>query len=862
MPRISRRTLLGSSLALSAGSLLPRSAHGITGDSQTDAPVDGRAPGTATRRERLLFDFDWKFKLGDSVDALKDFGFGYGQSDFSKTGTIRQAKVDFDDSTWRTLNLPHDWAVELPFEHDDSGTEDDSLKSHGYKPLGRRYPSNSVGWYRRDFDIPASDAGRRITVEFDGVFRDTLVFVNGCFLGRNDNGYTPFTFDLTDFLIYGGRNCITVRADATFGDGWFYEGAGIYRHVWLVKTDAVHLAPWETTIRSDTHGDSATLQLATAVRNSSAASANVRVLWQIQDATGSVVAQAESSPQTLAAGTGASFAANARIAHPKLWSLESPHRYTAVVTVRDASGNRDSEATPFGIRTAVFDPAKGFSLNGKLVKIQGTCNHQDHAGLGVALPDRMQTFRLDVLRSMGCNAVRTSHNMPTPEWVEACDREGVLLMCETRQMSSNPEGLLQLETLVKRYRNSPSVILWSIGNEEGLLQKEMAEQGARIAASMVQRCHQIDPTRPVTAAVNFDNEHGVSIPLDVIGFNYHTQFPDVFHQRHPNRPVFGSETSSAISTRGEYFDDPSRNLVNSYNGVVPWGQTPEAWWHFYDTREWEAGGFAWTGFDYRGEPTPYGWPSINSQFGIVDMCGFPKDYFFYYQAWWRPQPMLHVFPHWNWHGREGEAIQVWVYCNQEEVELLLNGKSLGTKPVPRLGHVEWSVPYHPGVLEARARKNGVVVLTERHETTGSVASLRLTADRPQIAADGEDVSVLRVEAIDAEGRIVPVAKELVEFQITGAGHLLGVGNGDPNCLESDKEPKRSVFNGLAQVIVQSNKTPGTIRVRASFGSDLVNQTPVELAITTVPATLRPAVALPAPRPKAASSATHATTSLS
>ena len=841
MPNISRRSLLCSSLALSATSLLPRKMFAMPQAEASAMRTPEVALHDAAGRERLLFDFDWRFKLGNSVDPAKDFGFAYGQSDFSKSGRFRQAKVGFDDAGWRTLNLPHDWAVELSFEHDDSGGDDDSLRSHGYKPLGRRFPGTSVGWYRREFEVPASDAGRRISVEFDGVFRDALVFVNGFFVGRNDNGYAPFAFDLSDFLIYGGRNCIAVRADATYGDGWFYEGAGIYRHVWLIKTNAVHLGRWETAIRSTVQGDAAEVQMETVVRNDSTAAKSVSVEWSLRDANGMELAKAESPAQNVKGGTDARYAATTRLAQPVLWSMEMPHRYTAVVTVRDDGNACDAEAIPFGVRTAVFDAEKGFFLNGKHVKIQGTCNHQDHAGLGVALPDRMQTFRLDVLRSMGCNAVRSSHNMPTPEWVAACDRAGVLMMCETRQMSSNPEGLQQLETMVKRFRNSPSIILWSIGNEENLLQKEMADQGARIATSMVQRCHQLDPTRPVTAAVNYDNEHGVSVPLDVIGFNYHEQYPDGFHKNHPTRPVFGSETSSAISTRGEYFDDPARNYVNSYNGVVPWGATPETWWKFYDTRAWEAGGFAWTGFDYRGEPTPYGWPSINSQFGIVDMCGYPKDYYFYYRAWWRTEPSLHVFPHWNWHGREGDAIPVWVYSNQEEVELLLNGKSLGRKQIPQRGHVEWSVPYHPGVLEARARSGGAVVLTERHETTGAVAALRLTADRAAIAADGEDVCVLRVEALDATGRLVPTAKELVTFQVSGEGSLLGVGNGDPNCLESDGGTKRSVFNGLAQVIVRSTKVAGKIAVRASLEEGGASQTPAQFVIATEAVTPRPAV---------------------
>ena len=342
--------------------------------------------------------------------------------------------------------------------------------------------------------------------------------------------------------------------------------------------------------------------------------------------------------------------------NPALWSVDEPNLYSAIVTVESGGKVRDAERVTFGVRTAAFDAAKGFTLNGKPIKIQGTCNHQDHAGVGAALPDRLQWFRLAVLREMGCNAVRTSHNMPTPEWVEACDRMGMMMMCETRQMSSNSEGMQQLEWMIKRYRNSPSIIIWSIGNEEWLLQDSMAEQGAKIAATMVRRCHELDPTRVVSTAVNGDNQKGVSDPLDIVGFNYGQDRADAYHKTHPERPLYGSETSSAISTRGEYATDPLRNTINSYTGVVPWGETPEGWWKFYAARDWEAGGFAWTGFDYRGEPTPYGWPSINSQFGIVDMCGFPKDYFYYYKAWWRNEPSLHLFPHWNWGGREGDEI--------------------------------------------------------------------------------------------------------------------------------------------------------------------------------------------------------------
>jgi beta-galactosidase len=837
MVRISRRSLLGSAAALSASSLLARSAWARTasllvGDMETQAEA---LPAVAPR-EQQLFDFGWKFQFGNGIDPAHDLGFGFGQGDFAKTGDFEFAKAKFDDSKWRTLNLPHDWAVELPF------VRDEEQASHGYKPLGRRYPETSVGWYRREFEIPAGDVGKRIAVEFDGAFRDVIVFVNGCFIGRNNNGYAPFRFDLSDFLSYGAKNYIVARVDASFGDGWFYEGAGIYRHVWLTKTDALHLSKWDSTVRTAVSGSSAALSLATVVQNEGKQAENARVTWQILDANGKSVATAESPAQSISPDGLASFASTANLADPALWSVDAPNLYSAIVTVESDGKPRDAERVSFGVRTVLFDAEKGFFLNGKSIKIQGTCNHQDHAGVGAALPDRLQSFRIGVLRAMGCNAVRTSHNMPTPEWVEGCDRMGLMMMCETRQMSSNPEGLAQLEAMVKRYRNSPSIIIWSIGNEEWELQSAMAEQGAKIAATMVERCHELDPTRVVSAAVNGDNKKGISDAFDIIGFNYNLSLPDEYHKKNPTRPVYGSETSSAISTRGMYITDPLRNLVNDYDGVVPWGETAEEWWKFYGTRDWEAGGFAWTGFDYRGEPTPYGWPSINSQFGIVDMCGFPKDTFYYYKAWWGTEPSLHLFPHWNFEGREGDMIPVWVYANTDEVELFVNGQSLGSQKVPRFGHVEWKVKYEPGYIEARGSKDGKVILTEKRETTGPAVAIRLTADRREIDADGEDIAILKVEALDKEGRPVPTANNHIGFNVSGDGVLIGVGNGDPNCQESDKQPTRSLFNGLAQVIVQGKMRPGEIHIEAvKDGWDGPELTPAKLTITTKQVELRPAV---------------------
>ncbi len=751
MTSFTRRDLLRSGIVLSGSALVAGSvgrAHALLAGYPGVASAE--AESAVLPRERLLFDFGWKFFQGHGNDPRRDLGFGMGQGDFAKSGEFWFATAKFDDSKWRPLNLPHDWAVELPFVHDEE------QNSHGYKPLGRRYPETSVGWYRRTFDIPKEDEGRRITVEFDGAFRSALVFLNGYFIGRNDNGYAPFRFDVTDFLNYGGKNFLIVRMDASFGDGWFYEGAGIYRHVWLTKTDALHLGHWESTVRTSMKGNAATLSLATAVQNQGPQAESCRVRWQILDAAGKVVGTADCAPQSVPSAGSANFTASASIANLALWSPESPNMYSAVVTVESGGKVRDAERISFGVRDLKWDADKGFFLNGKSVKIKGTCNHQDHAGVGAALPDRMQWYRVGVLKDMGGNAVRTSHNMPTPEWVEACDRLGMMMMCETRLMSANDEGMAQLETMVKRYRNSPSIILWSMGNEEWTMMFQ--PQGPHVLDDMIARTHELDPTRLCTAAINTAFQTHFPEQLDVMGFNYNLKEHDPYHKLHPKQPSVGSETASTVSTRGIYSTDKLRNWVSAYDlNHTDWSQLAEEWWKFYAAREWLAGGFAWTGFDYRGEPTPYGWPSINSQFGIVDMCGFPKDNFYYYKAWWGTEPVLHLFPHWNWDERFGEPIPVWVHSNLDSVELFLNGKSQGSKKVEPLTHLEWSVKYEPGVIEARGTKDGKVVQVEKRETTGDPVAIKVTTDRSEINADGEDVAVLKVEVLDKEGRTIPTA---------------------------------------------------------------------------------------------------------
>jgi beta-galactosidase len=830
MRKWTRREVLKSGVAVSAGitSAIPTTAATLS--SQTPAAVQpGDNPSSA--RERLLLDFGWRFHLGHACDPGQDFGFG-GDGIFSKPGEFFEpAREKFDDSKWRALDLPHDWAVELEFENDPG------IVNHGSKPLDRTYPATSIGWYRRAFEIPKSDLGKRLSIEFDGVFRDSMVVLNGHFLGRNTSGYAPFSHDVTDFLNYGALNVLVVRVDATQGEGWFYEGAGIYRHVWLVKTHPVHVAQWGTYVSCEARPGAATVNITTEVDNESDTEQACRILSTIVDSTSKVVGSAALAPVAIPARSRREFKQQMVVDNPVLWSIEHPHLYRLDTAIEASGATVDRYETRFGMRTIRFDPEEGFFLNGKPVKIKGTCNHQDHAGVGSALPDRIQYYRIEKLKEMGVNGYRTSHNPPTPELLDACDQLGMLVMDETRTMSSDPGALSDLKKMIRRDRNHPSVILWSLGNEEP---EQGTERGARIVTTMKRLVRRLDPSRPVTVAMDDAWGQGVSGVVDVQGFNY-KKGPEIddFHQRFPKQPMIGTETGSTVSTRGIYANDKEQGYVSAYDENFPeWAATAERWWKIYAERRFLAGGFLWTGFDYRGEPTPYEWPCINSHFGIIDTCGFPKDNYYYYQAWWSERPVLHLFPHWNWPGKEGQEIDVWCHSNLEKVELFLNGGSLGVKEVPRYSHVAWKVRYKPGTLEARGYRGGQQVLVARQETVGGAAKILLRPDRQEILADGQDVSLVEVRVLDKEDRIVPVADNEIMFKLSGTGKVIGVGNGDPSSHEPDKNHKRRAFNGLCMVIIQSAKKPGEIRLEASSPG----LEPATSVIECVKVTLRPALA--------------------
>lgn len=723
------------------------------------------------------------------------------------------AHPDFNDAAWRRVHLPHDYVVEGQFTPGaDTG--------HGSLPT---YPA----WYRKTFTIPAADRGKDVWIDFDGIYRDSRIWLNGRFLGEHQSGYIGVRYDITKYLNYGGRNVLAVSVKSEPYEGWFYEGGGIYRHVWLTIADPVHIAPWGTyvvtTLPEPKPGKPvapATLAIHTTLDNSGASAQACRLVSTVMDGHGRTVGTI-ASHLAVAAGGNITASQQMSVAHPRLWSPDAPNMYTLHTALIQGDRVIDSVNTPFGIRTIRYDPNLGFILNGKPVKIKGTCNHQDFAGVGIAVPDSIEYWRVAQLKKMGSNAWRTSHNPVDESLLDACDKLGMLVMDENRHLGdtydakSNPgtpySDLSDLAGMIQRDRNHPSVIMWSMCNEEPL---EGSPEGAQIFQAMEKCVRKYDATRPITCAMNGGWGQGITLVEDLQGVNYAPSTYDWFHKQFPKMPLYGSETSSEVGDRGVYANDPVKAYVSAYDSnPVPWGETAEGAWQPIATRPFVAGGFVWTGFDYKGEPTPYGWPDINSHFGIMDMCGFPKDNYYWYQAWWGDKPVVHIFPHWNWKGEEGQPIDVWCYGNAPSVELFLNGKSLGKKPMPAYGHAEWQVPYQPGTLSARGYDSaGKLIANDTVETTGAPAALRLTIDRTALVADGEDAAVLDVAVVDTKGRVVPTASNMVQFHVAGAAHVDGVGNGDPASHEPDKASQRSAFNGLCIAVIQANEAPGPAMV--------------------------------------------------
>lgn len=771
------------------------------------------------QRERINFDRGWLFAYGHASDPSRDFGCGTEYFNYlTKANSIHNEgpySLRFKPGDeWKPVDLPHDWAVDLPFsEH--------ASYSHGHKCVGWRFPETSVGWYRKTFRLPAEEKGRHIRIQFDGIYRNAQIWVNGFLVGAEPSGYLHQDYDITDYLLFGDEpereNVVCVRCDASLEEGWFYEGAGIYRHVWLEKLSPLHVATGGTFVHctlSDNY-TRAHVTIETEVRNDgNSALPAYRVEHRIVDASGRVAAVASAQGAALAARSSHTSRAETVVGNPALWDIDNPNLYHVETTLLLDGEIADRYTVRTGFREIRLDKDEGLFLNGKHIKIKGFNNHQDHAGVGAAIPDGLQRYRVERLKWMGANAYRASHNPMTAELLDVCDELGMLVFEENRLMGINPFQLSVLENMIRRDRNHPSIFLWGIGNEEWGIEWE--ERGAEIAATMREYAHRADSTRPMAVASS-SGPH-ILRTVDVAGYNYIRQHPiDTHRADYPERIAVGSEETTGCGTRGEYFPQaaPGRMMSHNFNDTLeePVGFAMERGWQFYDARPWLLGLFFWTGFDYRGEPVPMSYPATGSLFGVLDYCGFAKDEAWYLKSWWDDEPVLHIMPHWNLEGHEGEPVKVRVFSNCDEVQLVVNGKRLKRLPMPRNGHLEWDAVYRPGSVEAIGYKNGKVALVERIETAGAPESV--STERLRYG----DIHVINVSVTDRKGRFVPTAAVPLTVAIEGDARILGFGNGDSAFREVERPANASArsfdfrtFNGRAQVIVQSSDEAFDFRI--------------------------------------------------
>ncbi|KAA6435606.1 beta-galactosidase GalB [Rufibacter glacialis] len=770
-------------------------------------------------RERTDFTKNWSFALGENAGAKV---------------------ANFNDTQWRKLNLPHDWSIEGKFD-----------EKHPASYNGGALPGGT-GWYRKAFTLDAKDKDKLFYIDFDGVYTNSEVWVNGQYLGKRPNGYISFRYDLTPYLKFGPeQNVVAVKVDnSQQPNSRWYSGSGIYRNVWLVKTSPVHVDQWGTFVTTPQVSEqSASVAITTQVRNARQQAGNITLRTLVYDAQGREVAKASSEKVALKTGQANALTEvkqNLTVSNPTLWSVEQPYLYRVVTLVEQNGKVVDNYETPLGIRTFNFDAQKGFTLNGKSMKINGVCNHHDLGALGAAVNVRALERQLEIMKNMGVNGIRTSHNPPTPELLDLCDKMGFIVMDESFDMWKKEKTKFDyshawdewhkrdLEDFIKRDRNHPSVFIWSIGNE---IPEQWAPEGTTIAKELVNIVKSLDTTRPVTVGINEPTPNNTiykSGALDLFGFNYHHQDFEKFPKTFPGQKFIATETVSALMTRGHYdmpadsirrwpkrwdipFHDGNKDLtVSAYDNVsTPWGSTHEETWKLIKKHAYLSGQYIWTGFDYLGEPTPYVWPARSSYFGIVDLAGFPKDVYYMYQSEWTNKPVLHVFPHWNW--QAGQTVDVKAYYNNaEEVELFLNGKSQGVRK--KQGddlHVMWRLPFQPGTLKAVSRANGKEVLTKEIKTAGGAARIVLEADRTQIVANGKDLSFVTVKILDKDGNLVPRADNLVHFRIDGKAVLAGVDNGLQTSLESFKANHRKAFNGLCLAILQAQEEAGTVKLTAT-----------------------------------------------
>lgn len=768
---------------------------------------------SVSSRTLINIDPDWAFAFGHT-DPAKDFGRGTEYFNYlTKANSIHNAgpySPKFNDSLWHRVDLPFDFVVDLPY---------DSLASHshGYKTVGYKYPETSVGWYRKTFTLQPVDSTAHYDLMFDGIFRDSQVWVNGFYLGGEPSGYTRQRYDITPYLNYGpdSENVIAVRSDATFEEGWFYEGGGIYRHVWLEKSPLVRLMPDKTRVQysssgSDRSGDG-TVTVSGVIENLSHADVRgLKVNVNITSLSGRAVQGGASSvtvPAVIKPRGEAKWHIYLKPQDLKLWSPDSPERYDVTVTLQDNGRDIESERIRTGFRTLTFDPDKGLFVNDRPYKIHGVDQHQDHPGVGAGIPDAVNVYRLKELKKYGINTVRTSHNPFTPEAIAAADSLGIMLVEENRLLGINDYHTGQLEKMIDRDFNHPSVILWSVGNEEWGV--EWDKRGDRIMKDLRDISHSLDSTRLMTVATS--SGPTVVVSPDVAGYNYIMQNPVEEHRRnYPDRIAFGSEETTGSGTRGVYFDDRTNGHMASLNRTPDTDGTLNRiarGWTFYRDRPWLLGLCYWTGFDYRGEPNPLVFPATGSEFGILDYAGFPKDEAFYLQSQWTDQPVLHILPHWNLEGHEGETIDIWVYSNMDEVELNVNGRNLGRKKVTPGQHVSFPAVYKPGKVTAKGYKNGKLVKTSVTETSGPAEKLDI-----QTAHEQDGIRIINVTLRDRKGRFAPTACNPLTIHLSEGQTLLGSGNGDPAFRIKERPAPGEqpdaftlpAFNGHAQFIVKGS----------------------------------------------------------
>lgn len=806
------------------------------------------APKEVAGDDRSLdFTADWAFRLGDDTAA---------------------ARPDYNDADWRKLNLPHDWAIEGEFSKDNpSGTGGGAL------PGG-------IGWYRKTFTADKADEGKRYRIDFDGAYMNSTVYINGHELGTRPYGYISFSYDLTPYIKWGEENVLAVRVDnAEQPNSRWYSGCGIYRNVWLTKLNPAHIAQWGTYVTAeDVSKNSAQLKIRTKLQyDAEAQMADVVLQSRLVDADGNAVGEAVSEAQLMPL-TPAEVEQEIHLKNPRLWSIDTPYMYRIESILKDKQTGEvlDRYYTPTGIRTFRFDAQKGFILNGEQVKINGVCMHHDLGCLGAAVNTRAIERQLEILKEMGCNGIRCSHNPPAPELLDLCDRMGFIVMDETFDMWRkkktrhdysryfNEWHERDLTDLIVRDRNHPSIFMWSIGNEvleqwtdakaDTLSLEEanlvlnfghsadmLAKDGEMSVNSLLTKkladmVRKLDATRPVTAGCNEPNPNNHlfrSGALDIIGFNYHDDWFAGVPENFPGKPFIVTESVSGLMTRGYYrmpsdsmfvwperwdkpFYDASFSCSSYDNCHVPWGNRHEGTMRHVKNNDFISGQYVWTGFDYIGEPTPYGWPARSSYFGIIDLAGFPKDVYYMYQSEWRPdKAVLHLFPHWNW--TEGQDIDLWAYYNNaDEVELFVNGKSQGVRNKGKDDfHVMWRVKYEPGTVKAVSRKEGKTVAEQEIRTAGEPAQIRLSPDRSTIQADGKDLSFITVEILDKDGNLCPNAENDVTFAVEGAGFIAGVDNGSPISMEKFKDNHRKAFYGKCLVVLQNNGEPGGVKVTAT-----------------------------------------------